>query len=371
VSLLSLVRKKNAKFNYVVLGVVVFLACIGFAMLYSAGNGTEPWMMKQLTRFVIGLVILYAVAFTNLDVWLRSAYGIYVVSLLLLILVEIMGYVGGLGAQRWIDLYVIKIQPSELMKIALLLVLARYFHYSQLQEKGQISSLLIPLTLIALPAALVMLQPDLGTAVLLVLSAVSIIFLAGIKMWKVWAVLGSVAASMPLMWMFLHDYQKERVWTFLDPERDPFGSGYNIIQSKIALGSGGLFGKGFMNGSQGQLDFLPEKQTDFIFSIFCEEFGFVGAMVLLLSYAILIGYGYLVAFQCRSGFGRYLSLGMTTLIFLYAFINTAMVTGLVPVVGKPLPLISYGGTSLLTFMFGLGLLFCVDIHRDEQLGRAR
>ncbi len=296
------------------------------------------------------------------SMWCRS---------LLLIAVEIMGHVGGLGAQRWIDLYVIKIQPSELMKIAMILVLARFFHYSQLQEKGQISSLLIPLTLVAVPTVLVMLQPDLGTAVMLLLSSASIIFLAGIRIWKVWAVICSAAASMPIIWMFLHDYQKERVLTFLEPERDPLGSGYNIIQSKIALGSGGLFGKGFMNGSQGQLDFLPEKQTDFIFSIFCEEFGFVGAMVLLLAYALIIGYGYLVAFQCRSGFGRYLSIGMTTLIFLYAFINTAMVTGLVPVVGKPLPLISYGGTSLLTFMFGLGLLFCVDVHRDDHLGRAR
>jgi rod shape determining protein RodA len=368
-SLLSVIRKKNARFNYVMLGVVVFLACIGFAMLYSAGHGVDPWMMKQLTRFAVGLVILYVVAFTNLEVWLKSAYGFYLVSLFLLVLVEVMGYVGK-GAERWIDLYVIKIQPSELMKIAVLLVLARYFHFSQLQEKGQISALIIPLTLIALPAALILLQPDLGTTVILVLSSASIIFLAGIKMWKVWAVIGSAACGVPAMWFFLHDYQKERVLTFLDPERDPFGSGYNIIQSKIALGSGGMFGKGFLNGSQGNLDFLPEKQTDFIFSIFCEEFGFVGALVLLLAYGLLIGYGYLVAFQSRSVYGRYLSIGLTTLVFLYAFINTAMVTGLVPVVGKPLPLISYGGTSLLTFMFGLGLLFCVDIHRDQHLGRA-
>jgi rod shape determining protein RodA len=369
-SLLSTIRKKNTKFNYFMLGVIVFLACIGFAMLYSAGGGAEPWMTKQLTRFAIGVVILYVVAFTNLDVWIRSAYGIYVVSLILLISVEIMGYLGK-GAQRWIDLYFIKIQPSELMKIALLLVLARYFHYSQLQEKGQITSLFIPMVLIALPASLILLQPDLGTTIMLVLSAASIIFMAGIKIWKVWAVIGSFACSLPIIWYFLHDYQRERVFTFLDPERDPFGSGYNIIQSKIALGSGGWFGKGFMNGSQGNLDFLPEKQTDFIFSIFCEEFGFVGALVLLSSYALVIGYGYLVAFESRSGFGRYLTIGLTTLIFLYAFINTAMVTGLVPVVGKPLPLISYGGTSLLTFMFGLGLLFCVDIHRDQHLGRAR
>jgi len=364
------IQKKNKKFNYFMFGVICFLASIGLAMLYSAGHGVEPWMTKQLSRFVIGVVILYAVAFTSLEVWLKSAYGIYFVALFLLILVEVMGYVG-MGAQRWIDLYFIKIQPSELMKIALILVLARYFHYSQLQDKGQITSLFIPMVAIALPAALVLLQPDLGTTVMLVLSAVSIIFLAGIKIWKVWAVIGTTAAGLPLVWLSLYDYQKERVFTFLDPERDPFGKGYNIIQSKIALGSGGLFGKGFMNGSQGNLDFLPEKQTDFIFSIFCEEFGFFGALILLAAYALLIGYGYLVAFESRSGFGRYLSIGMTTLIFLYAFINTAMVTGLIPVVGKPLPLVSYGGTSLLTFMFGLGLLFCVDIHRDQHLGRAR
>lgn len=369
--MLAMVLKKSKRFNFFVLGDVIFLACIGLAMLYSAGNGPEPWMMKQLSRFVVGLVIIYGVAMTPLEFWLKSAYGIYLFSLVLLIAVEIMGHVGGLGAQRWIDLYIIKIQPSELMKIAMILVLARYFHYSQLQEKKQLNSLLIPIVLVVIPAALVMLQPDLGTAVMLLLSAASIVFLAGIRMWKVWAIIGTVLGSLPIVWIFLRDYQKERVLTFLEPERDPLGSGYNIIQSKIALGSGGLFGKGFMNGSQGQLDFLPEKQTDFIFSIFCEEFGFVGALVLLLGYALLIGYGYLVAFQCRSSFGRYLSVGMATLIFLYAFINTAMVTGLVPVVGKPLPLISYGGTSLLTFMFGLGLLFCVDVHRDDHLGRAR
>lgn len=368
-SLLATIKKKNTKFNYVMLGVVTFLACIGFLMLYSAGSGVEPWMMKQLIRFIIGVLIIYAVAFTNLEVWMRLSYGIYLIALFLLILVEIMGHIG-MGAQRWIDLSFVKIQPSEIMKIALILILARYFHYSQLQEKGQITSLFIPLLLIATPAALVLRQPDLGTTVLLILSAASIIFLAGIKQWKVWSVIGAIVGGLPLMWLFLHDYQKERIFTFLDPERDPFGSGYHIIQSKIALGSGGFFGKGFMNGSQSHLDFLPEKQTDFIFSMFCEEFGFMGALVLLAGYSMLIGYGYLVAFQSRSGFGRYLSIGMTTLVFLYAIINTAMVTGLVPVVGEPLPLISYGGTSLLTFMFGLGLLFCVDIHRDQHLGRA-
>lgn len=369
-TVLSNLKRKNNKFNYFMLGVVTFLAMIGFIMLYSAGNGVEPWMMKQVIRYGLGVLILMAVAFTPMQIWMKSAYGIYFFALTLLILVELMGHVG-MGAQRWIDLSVIKIQPSEIMKIAIVLALARYFHFSQLQQTSQMHSLFIPLVLIAIPALLVLRQPDLGTTLLLVFTAASIIFLAGIRMWKVWSVIIVLCASLPLAWVMLRDYQKERVLTFLDPERDPFGSGYHIIQSKIALGSGGLFGKGFMNGSQSHLDFLPEKQTDFIFSMFCEEFGFLGAMVLLGAYAILIGYGYLIAFQSRSSFGRYLSIGMTTLVFLYMIINTAMVTGLVPVVGEPLPLISYGGTSLLTFMFGLGLLFCVDIHRDNHLGRAR
>lgn len=368
-SLISVLQRKHKKFNYFMLAIVTFLASIGFAMLYSAGSGVDPWMMKQLLRYIFGVGIMVAVAFTPLEFWMRSAYWFYFFALLLLILVGIMGHIG-MGAQRWIDLAFIKIQPSEIMKIALVLVLARYFHFSQLQQTKQFHTLFIPIILILVPAFLVIRQPDLGTTLLIVFTAASLIFLAGIRMWKVWAVIITSFGSLPLAWLALRDYQKERVLTFLDPERDPFGSGYHIIQSKIALGSGGFFGKGFMNGSQSHLDFLPEKQTDFIFSMFCEEFGFIGALVLLLFYAILIGYGYVIAFQCRSSFGRYVSIGMSTLIFLYMIINMAMVTGLVPVVGEPLPLISYGGTSLLTFMFGLGLLFCADIHREEHLGRA-
>ena len=355
--------------NWGLLLLLTCIACMGFAMLYSAANGHwEPWAAKQVVRFAIAVVIMIVVAAVDLRFWLRSAYLIYIAAILLLIAVEIRGAVG-MGAQRWIDLGIIQLQPSELMKIALVLALARYFSMLTVEEIGRPLRLILPALLILLPAGLVMKQPDLGTAMMLVLSGGAIFFLAGVRWWKFALVLAAGGGAAPVAWRFLRDYQKNRILNFLDPENDPLGAGYHSLQSKIAIGSGGLFGKGFMAGSQAHLSFLPEKQTDFIFTMLAEEFGLVGCIVLLAAYTLVFVYGFAIAFRSRSHFGRLLALGLTINVFLYVFINTGMVMGLLPVVGVPLPLISYGGTAMLTVMFGFGLMMSVYVHRDLRLGR--
>jgi len=274
-----------------------------------------------------------------------------------------------MGAQRWIDLGFIQLQPSEIMTIGLVLALARYFHGVPSENIGRLSRLIPPVFLIIIPAALVLKQPDLGTALLLLASGAILCFLGGVRlrMFVLAAVGAGVAA--PIAWRMLRDYQKTRLYTFLDPEQDPLGAGYHITQSKIALGSGGMFGKGFLLGTQTHLSFLPEKQTDFIFTIIAEEFGLVGGLVLLALFVVVIGYAFAIAMRSRSLFGRLLGLGIGANFFLYAFINTAMVMGLIPVVGVPLPLISYGGTAMITMMLGFGLLMNVGVHRDVRIGR--
>lgn len=345
------------------------IACIGFAMLYSAANGSwHPWAAKQAIRFGIGAVIMLVVAMVDVRLWLRGAYIFYGVAFALLIFVMLHGR-SGMGAQRWIDLGVIQLQPSELMKISLILVLARYFHGIAPEEIGRPVLLIWPALLVLLPAGLVLKQPDLGTAMVLVMGGGAMFFLAGVRWWKFVLVLAAGAGAVPIAWRFLRDYQKNRIYTFLDPESDPLGAGYHSVQSKIAIGSGGVFGKGFMEGSQSHLSFLPERQTDFIFTMLAEEWGLVGGLVLLALYTLVFVYGFAIAFRSRSQFGRLLALGITVNFFLYVFINTAMVMGLIPVVGVPLPLISYGGTAMLTVLFGMGLLMSVYVHRDTRIGR--
>jgi rod shape determining protein RodA len=353
-------------------GLLLLLACIaamGLAMLYSAANGHwQPWAGKQAARFGVAVCIMILVATVDLRFWLRAAYAIYIGALVLLIAVEVRGAVG-MGAQRWIDLGVIQLQPSEFMKIALVLALARYFSMLTVEEIGRPVRLIPPALFILLPAGLVMKQPDLGTAMMLVLSGGAIFFLAGVRWWKFVLVIAAGVGAAPVAWRFLRDYQKNRILNFLDPENDPLGAGYHSLQSKIAIGSGGLFGKGFMAGSQAHLSFLPEKQTDFIFTMLAEEFGLIGCIVLLAAYTLVFIYGFAIAFRSRNHFGRLLALGLTINVFLYVFINTGMVMGLLPVVGVPLPLISYGGTAMLTVMFGFGLMMSVYVHRDLRLGR--
>ena len=348
---------------------VAAISAIGFAMLYSAANGSlQPWASRQMTRFAIAFVPMLVVAIVDVRHWFRSAYWIYVASLLLVIAVDVRGFVG-MGAQRWIDLGVIQLQPSEIMTIALVLALARYFHSLPSENSIRIRYLIPPVLLIIVPVVLVLKQPDLGTALLLLVSGAALCFLGGVRL-RLFAAAGLTAAvAAPFAWRMLRDYQKTRLYTFLDPDQDPLGAGYHIMQSKIALGSGGLFGKGFLLGTQTHLSFLPEKQTDFIFTMLAEEFGLVGGLVLLALYILVIAYAFAIAMRSRNQFGRLLGLGLATNFFLYAFINTAMVMGLIPVVGVPLPLISYGGTAMVTMMLGFGLIMNIGIHRDVRISR--
>lgn len=348
-----------------------FVTCIfafGFAMLYSAGNGSlQPWAAPQLARFIVGLGMIAGITIIDVRLLLRYAYVFYVVVFVLLIAVEIKGAIGG-GAQRWIDLGVINLQPSELMKPALVLALARYFHGVSTEDIGRPQLLIAPILMTIVPTALIIKQPDLGTALLIIASAGGLLFMAGVRMWKFALVAVVGGGAVPLIWPFLHDYQQDRILTFVYPERDPLGAGYHILQSQIALGSGGLFGKGFLAGTQSHLNFLPERQTDFIFTMLAEELGMVGGLTLLVLYVIVLIYGYAIAFRCRHQFGRLVAMGLTTGFFLYFFINIAMVMGLVPVVGVTLPFISYGGTSLLTLMLCVGLLMNIHVHRDIHMG---
>ena len=345
------------------------IATIGFAMLYSAANGSlDPWTTRQVLRFAAAVILMLAVAVIDIRLWLRYAYVFYFVILAMLAAVEYAGAIG-MGAQRWIDLGFINLQPSELMKIALVLALARYFHCCRMEDVGRLLYLIVPIMLLAAPVTLVIRQPDLGTAVMLIIASATLFYLAGVRLWVFVSVALTGLLSAPVIWQYLRDYQRQRVLTFLDPENDPLGGGYHIIQSKIALGSGGLFGKGFMQGTQGHLNFLPEKQTDFIFTMLAEEFGLVGGLTLLGLYVMLMVYGFAISMRSQNQFGRLVGMGVTTTFFLYFFINMAMVMGLIPVVGVPLPLISYGGTAMLTLMFGFGLLLGVYVHRDVRISR--
>ena len=363
-------RRKIRDLNWLLVLLLVAIACVGFAMLYSAANGSmTPWASRQMIRFGVGLVLMFALALSDIRLWIRYAYVIYLGALLLLMAVEVMGVVG-MGARRWVDLGVFQLQPSEVMKIALVLALARFYHGLAMEDVPRLRMLLPPLVMIALPSVLVLRQPDLGTTVLLVMTAGAIIFSAGVRLWKFALAGGLLVAAVPLAWrLMLHDYQRQRVLTFLNPESDPLGAGYHIIQSKIALGSGGVFGKGFMQGTQSHLSFLPERQTDFIFTMLAEEFGLVGCLSLLGLYVAIIAFGYAVALRSRNHFGRLTAVGITTTFFLYVFINMAMVMGLIPVVGVPLPLVSYGGTSMMSVLIGFGLIMNISIHRDVVIPR--
>ena len=361
--------EKLRHFNWGLLLTIAATASIGFAMLYSAGNGSaDPWMSRQALRFAGGFCALIVVALVDFRFWLRQAYPLYGLAFLLLIYVEIAGHVG-MGAQRWINIGFLQLQPSELMKISLVLALARYFHGLSYEDIGKPVNILLPIAMVLVPAGLVLMQPDLGTAGMLILGGALMFFAAGVRIWKFAVVLAAGLSAIPIAWNFLRDYQKDRILTFLNPETDPLGAGYHILQSKIAFGSGGLFGKGFLQGSQSHLNFLPERQTDFIFTMLAEEFGLVGGLVLLGLYAILIAYGLAIGLRSRSQFGRLVAVGLAGNLFLYVFINMAMVMGLIPVVGVPLPLISYGGTAMLTVLVGFGLIMSVYINRDLRIGR--
>ncbi len=360
---------KFSEINWFIVLVVFLITGIGLSLLYSvAGGAVEPWAKKQLIRFIIGLGAMFFIALVNIRVWLYLAYPLYILTLIMLIIVDVMGH-KGMGSVRWLDLGFMRLQPSEIMKISLILVLARYFHCLDKGGERKIISLIWPVILIAVPAVLVLRQPDLGTTLLIVFGGIAILFAAGIRFWVFFVGIIASAFLAMLKWSSLPSYQRGRVETFLNPERDPLGAGYQIVQSKIAFGSGGVHGKGFIQGTQSQLNFLPEKQTDFIFTVLAEEFGLIGSAGLLGLYLIIIGYALFVSFSVANRFGRLLILGMGITFFLYIFINMGMVMGMLPVVGVPLPLVSYGGSAMLTAMIGMGFVFSVAIHRNQKIPR--
>jgi rod shape determining protein RodA len=357
--------------NWFLIALITVTSCIGFVLLYSVAGGTfEPWADRQIVRFGIGMLLLLAVALIDIRIWFQLAYPIYGVSLLLLVAVEFFGRMGK-GAERWIEIGPLQLQPSELMKIALILALARFLHGILVEDVSRPTRLLGALVLIALPAGLVLMQPNLGTATILIAVGAGLLFLSGLS-WKIIVpVIVLAVAAVPVGWEFvLKDYQKQRVYTFLDPDTDPLGSGYNTLQSKIALGSGGVFGKGFGEGTQSRLNFLPEKQTDFIFTMLGEEFGLFGLTILMGLYLTILAQGVMIALDTRSQFGRLVAMGVCLNFLLYILINTSMSMGLIPVVGIPLPLVSYGGTALITVLFGFGLLLSVQIHRGVDIPRS-
>ena len=368
------ISSKLAELDWRVVGLLCVLAGIGTAMLYSiAGGSWSPWAWKHLLRFGVLLVAMIGLAMVHPKWWFHAAYPLYGVLLLLVLMIEFtpLGYTAG-GAKNWLNLGFIRIQPAEFVKIGLVLALARWYHGHSAQDARWSWKLLIPAGMIGLPFLLVAKQPDLGSAMVIGLTGAAVMFMAGLS-WRVIAagVAAAVAVIPPFVMFVMHDYQRNRVLTFLNPEADPSGTGYNIIQSKIALGSGGLLGKGYGLGSQSQLEFLPERHTDFIFSTVSEEFGFLGSFTVLACYLALILISLRIAALSHSHFGRISAAGMTAFLALFVLINGAMVMGLAPVVGVPMPLLSYGGSTMMTVMIGFGLILSTHVHRYVELPKGQ
>ena len=364
--------RKVLHLNWALILLLTAVACVGFLMLYSvAGGSLRPWAAPQMQRFVLGFVAMMIVAFTPIWFWRNMSALAYGLSLLLLLFVEFFGSIG-MGAQRWIDLGFMRLQPSELTKITLVMVLAAYYDWLDIRKVSRPLYVAIPVVIILVPTFLTFIQPDLGTALLLLIGGGAIMFLAGVHWAYFAAVIGAgvglvtaVFASRGTPWQLLQDYQYRRIDTFLDPASDPLGAGYHITQSQIALGSGGWTGRGFMQGTQSSLNFLPEKHTDFIFTTLAEEFGFVGGISLLVLYLLILLFCVVTALQTKDRFASLVSLGVAVTFFLYFAINMAMVMGLAPVVGVPLPLVSYGGSAMLVLMAAFGLVQSAHVHRPR------
>ena len=362
------VPEKFGRFSWGLFVPMCMVLAISIVVLYSAGGGNwKPFAFSQLMKIILGLGVFFFAAFINIKTWIKSAYLIYAVALIMIVLVTFVGHTG-MGAQRWLNLGFIHIQPSELIKIGLVVALARYFAWFNSVELGQFKNYLVPGLMLLVPFGLIVAQPDLGTALSLGMITVGMFYIVGAnkKWFIIAAILGLMAA--PVVWFGgLHDYQRGRIITFLNPDSDIQGAGYQINQAKIAFGSGGMTGKGYMKGSQSQQSFLPEKQTDFIFTMLGEEFGFIGAFSLLCIYTWIIMVLFWCAKTCRNRFGQLVCFGFMLNFFVYYFINISMVLGLLPTVGVPLPLMSFGGSSLLSLMFGFGLCQNAYIHKDQQL----
>ncbi len=343
---------------------VAALGAFGLLVLYSAAGGSlHPWAMAQGVRFAVLIVAMIALAQVDPALWRKYAYWIYAAVLLALIGVEALGAVSG-GSRRWLDTGVLRLQPSEFMKLAIVLALARYFHNLPRTHIRSLSALVIPFALILAPTALVMAQPDLGTAMMIAVGGVAVLFLAGLPWWWFAGGLAAIGGAVPVLFHFLHGYQARRVTIFLDPGADPRGAGYHITQSKIAIGSGGLFGKGFLQGTQSHLDYLPERHTDFIFATMAEEWGVAGGVFILLCFGVVLWWGMGVSMRARTPFARLAAAGLTMTLFFYVAINLLMVMGLAPVVGIPLPLVSYGGSAMMTVLIALAIVMSVAREAD-------
>ncbi len=362
--------RKVLHLNWALVVLLTAVAGVGFLMLYSvAGGDMSRWAEPQMKRFAVGLALMFVIAFVPIWFWRNMAAVAYGLSMLLLIAVELVGDIG-MGAQRWLDLGFVRLQPSEVTKIALVMVLAAYYDWLDIRKTSHPFYVLVPVILILVPTALVLKQPDLGTALLLLLGGGAVMFAAGVN-WLYFGTLiaagiglvTAVFASRGTTWQLLEDYQFGRIDIFLNPGSDPLGAGYHITQAKIALGSGGWTGRGFMQGTQSRLNFLPEKHTDFIFTTLAEEFGFIGAFSLLSLYALIIGFCLVSAFGNKDRFASLLTIGIAFSFFLYFAINMAMVMGLAPVVGVPLPLVSYGGSAMMVLLMAFGLVQSAHIHR--------
>ena len=366
-NMMTLPEKLN-RFSWALFVPMCMVLAISIVVLFSAGGGNwKPFAFSQFMKILLGFGVFFFAAFTNIKTWVKSAYLIYAVALIMIVLVTFVGHTG-MGAQRWLNLGIIHIQPSELIKIALVLALARYFAWFNSVELGQFKNYIAPMMMLLVPFGLIVAQPDLGTALSLGMITVGVFYIVGAnkKWFIIAAILGLLAA--PAVWFGgLHDYQRGRIITLFNPDSDLQGAGYQINQAKIAFGSGGMTGKGYMAGTQSQQSFLPEKQTDFIFTMLGEEFGFIGAFSRLMIYTWIVVALFWTAKTCRNRFGQLVCFGFMLNFFVYYFINISMVLGLLPTVGVPLPLMSFGGSSLLSLMFGFGLCQNAYIHKDQQL----
>ncbi len=364
--------RKLLHLNWALIVLITAVSSVGFLILYSiAGGNLDTWADPQMKRFGVGLVMMFGVAMVPIWFWRNMAGLAYGVSLLLLLAVEFFGVVG-MGAQRWIDIGPLRLQPSELMKVTMVMMLAAYYDWLDIKKTSRPLWVLIPVVMIVVPTALVVIQPNLGTSMMLLLGGAATMFVAGVSIWYFIAVGGLIGGAIAGVflsrgtpWQFLHDYQYRRIDTFLDPSADPLGAGYNIMQAKIALGSGGWSGKGFMQGTQSRLNFLPEKHTDFIFTTLGEEFGFLGAFSLLILYGLILVFCYTSALQNKDRFSSLLILGLVANFFLYLAVNLSMVMGMAPVVGVPLPFLSYGGSAMLVLLLAFGLIQSAHVHRPR------
>ena len=359
--------QKLRSIDYSLLLSLLLVGSISSFAMYSTDGGELLYHSKShIIRFVVFFTVMIFISFINIKTWHTFGYLFYIIVLGLLIWASLFG-ITAQGSQRWINLYFINLQPSELMKIAIIICFAKYYHRIQINHVNRFKNIIIPILILFIPIALVVSQPDLGTSILIALSGIIVLWLAGVNIKYFFYSSLVFVISAPFVISFLKPYQKLRILTFFDPDKDPLGAGYQIIQSKIAVGSGGLFGKGFLKGTQGYLEFLPEKHTDFIFTLFSEEFGFLGSLLLLIIYAVLIFRIIRIGSFSRSFFGKFFCYGFGSAIFVYITVNMAMVLGLLPIVGSPLPIMSYGGSSMLATMIGLGIVMSVKVYNRQLI----